>query len=155
MRQSSAVVAAVLAFAFLNPNPAFCKGKKPQPADENVNFQAQEEMISNQEAVPPPSHVEVQPEVEPKPEAEIPQKPLPPQAVAQEPAAPAPAGAETHVVWIWQETRDCLWNLAKKHYKDPWQWKRIYIENRNAILNPNIIFPKQKIIIPPLQPAVQ
>ena len=59
-----------------------------------------------------------------------------------------PPGSKIYTVWIWQETKDCLWNLAKKYYKDPWQWKKIYLANRNNILEPNVIFPKQKIVIP-------
>jgi len=51
-------------------------------------------------------------------------------------------------VWIWQETGDCLWNIAKKYYGDPFKWKLIYEENRDKIKEPHKIFPKQKLIIP-------
>jgi len=53
-----------------------------------------------------------------------------------------------HSVWIWQESGDCLWNLAKKYYGDPYKWKLIYNANKDRISNPNKIFPKQKLIIP-------
>lgn len=83
--------------------------------------------------------------------------------------ASAPAGGETggavvkavpeeeaesrhqiHRVWLWQESGDCLWNLAKKYYNDPWQWKQIYLANKYQIDDPRKIFPKQVLIIPPL-----
>lgn len=64
-----------------------------------------------------------------------------------EPAA-APSEKLYHTVWLWQESRDCLWKLAKKYYKDPWKWKMIYLANRSTILDPAVIYPKQRIEIP-------
>ncbi len=58
-----------------------------------------------------------------------------------------------HRVWLWQESRECLWNLARKYYNDPWQWKKIYLANKYQIDNPNRIFPKQILIIPPREEA--
>ncbi len=89
---------------------------------------------------------------------EVPQPPTAPAASAQE-SAPAeqnqrllpPASSADRVietVWVWQETRDCLWRLARKHYGDPWKWKKIYLANRGSILDPNVIYPKQRIEIP-------
>lgn len=66
-----------------------------------------------------------------------------------EPAEPRP-GARVQKVWIWQETSDCLWNMAKEHYGDPFLWPRIYEANRNLIKDPHVIFPKQQIVIPSL-----
>ncbi|MFH1282236.1 MAG: LysM peptidoglycan-binding domain-containing protein [bacterium] len=60
-----------------------------------------------------------------------------------------PAGSKEHKVWIWQETRDCLWTIARDYYGDPWKWKKIYLANQDSIYDPNIIFPKQIIYIPP------
>jgi len=54
-----------------------------------------------------------------------------------------------HKVWLWQESHDCLWNLAKKYYNDPWQWKRIYLANKGRIKDPSKIYPKQQLFIPP------
>jgi nucleoid-associated protein YgaU len=54
-----------------------------------------------------------------------------------------------HTVWLWQESRDCLWNLSKKYYNDPWQWKRIYLANKAQIADPRKIYPKQVLVIPP------
>ena len=58
---------------------------------------------------------------------------------------------QIHRVWLWQESHDCLWNLAKKYYNDPWQWKKIYLANKYQIDDPRKIFPKQVLIIPPLE----
>ncbi|MBN1822975.1 MAG: LysM peptidoglycan-binding domain-containing protein [Endomicrobiales bacterium] len=60
-----------------------------------------------------------------------------------------------HRVWLWQETRDCLWNLSKKYYGDPWLWKKIYLANKYQILDPKKIYPKQVLIIPPLEESEQ
>lgn len=78
-----------------------------------------------------------------------PQTELPPSSISEETPATIPPGSKLHTVWIWQESKDSLWQLAKEYYGDPWQWKKIYLANRNSILDPNIIFPKQKIVIPP------
>ena len=51
-------------------------------------------------------------------------------------------------VWIWQETGDCLWNIAKKYYGNPRKWIIIYEANRDRIKNPDKIYPKQKLVIP-------
>ena len=51
-------------------------------------------------------------------------------------------------VWIWQETGDCLWNIAKKYYGDPKKWIIIYEANRDRIKDPSRIYPKQKLVIP-------
>ncbi|XDD51322.1 lipoprotein LipL71 [Leptospira sp. WS92.C1] len=46
---------------------------------------------------------------------------------------------------------DCLWRIAKdkRHYGTSKLWKRIYDANRGKIKNPNLIFPKQVLLIPP------
>ena len=51
-------------------------------------------------------------------------------------------------VWIWQETKDCLWNIAKKYYGDPHKWQLIYEANRDIIDDPRLIYPKQRLVIP-------
>ncbi|OGR84210.1 MAG: hypothetical protein A2901_06635 [Elusimicrobia bacterium RIFCSPLOWO2_01_FULL_54_10] len=169
MRLTFAVFAALLALSLLSPDPSFSKGKKPQQSEYDDAYDEQaplEEPAEPQQDIIEPS---AKPEsgessaFEPQPPSsesapaveETFQETRPPQAAVKEAPVQIPEGGVLHVVWIWQETKDCLWNLAKKHYKDPWQWKQIYIANRNSILNPNVIFPKQKIVVPPLQPAVQ
>jgi nucleoid-associated protein YgaU len=70
-------------------------------------------------------------------------------SIAEKETREIPQDARIHKVWIYQETGDCLWMLAKKYYGDTWKWKMIYLENKDIIDNPNIIFPKQELVIPP------
>ncbi|TGM01051.1 lipoprotein LipL71 [Leptospira barantonii] len=46
---------------------------------------------------------------------------------------------------------DCLWRISKdkRHYGTAKLWRRIYEANRGKIKNPNLIFPKQVLLIPP------
>ncbi|MFQ5867968.1 MAG: LysM peptidoglycan-binding domain-containing protein [bacterium] len=57
---------------------------------------------------------------------------------------------KVYVVGTWEKDRDCLWNIAKKEsiYGDPWKWKRIYEANRDKIVDPDLIYPGQRLIIP-------
>ena len=166
MRLRIAVLASFLTIALSGPSPVFSKGKQPPEPEDQEETQIQEEDMTEN---PPPVHPETAElpadkeslekkstaRDEPPPESgeETPEAMVPAQAAAEEAPARVPEGATVRVVWVWQESRDCLWNLAKEVYQDPWQWKKIYIENRNSILNPNVIFPKQKIIIPSSAPA--
>ncbi|MCD6311425.1 MAG: LysM peptidoglycan-binding domain-containing protein [Elusimicrobia bacterium] len=56
----------------------------------------------------------------------------------------------SYTVRSWFETRDCLWNIAKqsKIYNDPWQWKKIYMANRDKIKDPDVIYKDQVFKIP-------
>jgi LysM repeat protein len=45
---------------------------------------------------------------------------------------------------------DCLWNIAKKYYNNPFLWVNIYQQNKDKIKNPNLIYPGQVFIIPEL-----
>jgi len=54
-------------------------------------------------------------------------------------------------VWIWQESGDCLWKIAKENYGNPHLWPKIYEANRSTIKDPGVIYPKQRILIPPLE----
>ena len=47
--------------------------------------------------------------------------------------------------------KDCLWYIAKKYYKNPRLWKKIYNFNREKIYNPNLIFPGWVIKVPKLK----
>jgi nucleoid-associated protein YgaU len=68
------------------------------------------------------------------------------------PASPLePSAVSVSRVWIWQESGDCLWKMAKDHYGNPYLWPRIYEANRDRIKDPHVIFPKQEIVIPPLE----
>lgn len=56
----------------------------------------------------------------------------------------------SYTVGSWAKNRDCLWNIAKKPeiYADPWQWKKIYLANKNKIKDPDLIYPGQVFEIP-------
>jgi len=45
---------------------------------------------------------------------------------------------------------DCLWNIAKKYYNNPFLWVKIYQQNKDKIRNPDLIYPGQVFIIPEL-----
>jgi len=46
---------------------------------------------------------------------------------------------------------DSLWRISEYRniYNDPYQWEKIFKANQDKIENPNLIYPGQKLIIPP------
>ncbi|MBT2714742.1 LysM peptidoglycan-binding domain-containing protein [Bacillus sp. ISL-57] len=63
------------------------------------------------------------------------------------PPKPKPAPKKIYVV----KKDDCLWNIAKKRsiYGDAMKWRKIYNANKKLIgKNPNLIYPKQRLVIP-------
>jgi hypothetical protein len=47
---------------------------------------------------------------------------------------------------------DCLWKIAQREYGDATKWPVIYEANREVIgANPNLIYPDQVFVIPPLE----
>lgn len=58
---------------------------------------------------------------------------------------------QTYTVGTWSRDRDCLWNIAKKPtiYGNAFLWPKIWQSNREQIKNPDIIYPGQKLKIPP------
>ena len=46
---------------------------------------------------------------------------------------------------------DTLWGIAKRHYGKGSAYRRIYGANRRRIRNPNRIYPRQRLYIPPLR----
>ena len=56
-----------------------------------------------------------------------------------------------YVVKTWAKNRDCLWNIAKKPsiYDDAFLWTKIYQGNRDQIKDPNLIYPRERLKIPP------
>jgi hypothetical protein len=68
-------------------------------------------------------------------------------------AAPADASAGreadgTYIVKRW----DTLWDLAQTFMSDPWKWRAIWQANPQ-INNPDLIFPGDKLVIPPFNPS--
>ena len=45
---------------------------------------------------------------------------------------------------------DNLWNISKKEqiYADPYMWPRIYRKNKDQIKDPDLIYPKQVLVVP-------
>jgi nucleoid-associated protein YgaU len=70
---------------------------------------------------------------------------MPVQAMAI-PASTAPSiGPLKSMSWIWTvKKHDCLWNIAKTVYADPFKWVDIYKMNVDKIKDPHWIYPKQK-----------
>lgn len=66
-------------------------------------------------------------------------------------AAIAPGHEKIYVVKTWAKDRDCLWNIAKKPsiYDNPFMWTHIYQANRDQIKDPNLIYPHERLKIPP------
>jgi len=52
------------------------------------------------------------------------------------------------VKWRKKNT-DCLWRISQKLYKDASLWPAIFLANREQIKDPDLIFPGQKLKIPP------
>ena len=136
----------------LLPAFAYSKGKKPSkeieekpPVTESTASEKFSTETFNTSDIPTPQTEKVQTE------PEISKTELAPSTLQTEVSPVVPMGSKMVSVWIWQESKDCLWRLAKEYYGDPWQWKKIYLANQNLILDPNIIFPKQKIVIPPAE----
>lgn len=46
---------------------------------------------------------------------------------------------------------DCLWNIAKKFYENPFLWKKIYEANKDKIKNPDLIYPGQVFLLPDIE----
>ncbi|MBI5631416.1 MAG: LysM peptidoglycan-binding domain-containing protein [Elusimicrobia bacterium] len=52
--------------------------------------------------------------------------------------------AQRHTV----KKNECLWNLAKKYYGDPFLWEEIARANDVTVKNPELIFPGQMLVVP-------
>lgn len=57
-----------------------------------------------------------------------------------------------YVVKLDLKKRDSLWSIAEKKeiYGDPWKWIVIYDANKDQIDDPNLIYPEQKLVVPPV-----
>lgn len=67
----------------------------------------------------------------------------------------AVAGKEKmYTVRSWSRYRDCLWNISKNKtvYGDPWNWPKIWQDNRDQIHDPDLITVGEKLRIPPAGP---
>ena len=52
---------------------------------------------------------------------------------------------DSYTVGTWAMNRDCLWNISEKPeiYEDAWQWKKIYLSNKDKIKDPDLIYQGQ------------
>ncbi len=62
----------------------------------------------------------------------------------------------TYQVDLWDETKDCLWNIAKNPaiYGDPLMWEKLYEANRKNLKrpsNPNLLMPGMIVTIPSIK----
>jgi hypothetical protein len=59
--------------------------------------------------------------------------------------------SKVYTVGTWSRDRDCLWNISKKPeiYDNAWLWPKIWQGNRDQIKDPDLIYPGQKLKIPP------
>jgi nucleoid-associated protein YgaU len=71
--------------------------------------------------------------------------PARPGAAAEKVAAPAQPEDTYYVI----EKGDSLWKIAAHYYGDGNKWKQLFEANKEVILDPDKIFPGQKIRIPP------
>lgn len=55
-----------------------------------------------------------------------------------------------YIVQLNPKDRDCLWKIAMNLYKDARLWPLIYMANRDQIKDPDLIFPGQRLLIPPI-----
>ena len=57
---------------------------------------------------------------------------------------------EVWVVGTWEKDRACLWNIAGDPavFGDPFKWRKLYNRNKDQILDPDLIYPGQKLFVP-------
>lgn len=119
---------------------AWSKSQSDYPAYEPPRF----EDMPAAPAAPQVNEPETPPEQAPAASA-----PEPAETPAVQPPAPVKKGPDHYQVRIYQENGDCLWRIAEKVYGDRSKWKLIYLANRDIIRDPNKIYPRMKLKIPP------
>jgi LysM repeat protein len=156
----------VLVFAgiglFLGSSEAWSRTPPPDVAyPTSHDQQSLEDLLKSQPPAPAgqdkPEPAPVKIETPDEPKAQAPAPPAP-----ERTAAPIkvkhgdvvrtvkPAQPPAYKVWIWQENGDTLWRIAQKVYGDKDKWPLIYAANRDVIKDPNKIYPKQVLKIPPV-----
>ena len=51
------------------------------------------------------------------------------------------------------ERGDSLWGISGSAYGDPTLWPSIFEANRETIADPDLIYPDQELVVPPLPPG--
>lgn len=94
----------------------------------------------------PPKQPKPKPKPEPKPRPKPKSKPKP------KPKEHKPVVKKPHNRYYTVRRGDTLWDIARRFYHNPNEWRRIYNANKghghNDIRNPNLIYPGQRFNIP-------
>lgn len=86
-----------------------------------------------------------------KPEIKPAATPAAPQAAPRQEPGAGFSVQKTHAV----TSGDTLWDLSNKYYKDPFKWGKIYNANLNRVNDPDLIYPKNELLIPDLTEEVK
>ena len=81
---------------------------------------------------------------------QIESQPMETQAIATPNAVEVAPVQERTVPTIEQYTvinHDCLWKIAGKVYQDAFQWPALFKANRDQIQDPDLIYPKQVLVV--------
>lgn len=121
--------------------------KKPEPPPEKPAAAEAPPLLEPTPATPRASETVAAP----APAPTAPDEPAPEPIVGDQEPLPkesyAPRQAQASRVHVVQRG-ETLRGLAKRYYKDPNKWRRIYEANRQRIANPNDIRVGMKLIIP-------
>lgn len=60
-------------------------------------------------------------------------------------SADAGAGTQANGYYYTVQKGDTLWDLSRRFADSPWVWPQLWTENADAIANPHLIYPGQKI----------
>lgn len=63
--------------------------------------------------------------------------------------------SKEYIVQYNPKAYDCLWRIALKVYNNARLWPLIYIANKDQIKDPDLIFPGQRFVIPPVEKETQ
>jgi nucleoid-associated protein YgaU len=150
-RMALAVALLLTSLSLLIGSPAWCE-KPPKEISPTYGHESIEQLL---QAAPSIEGVLPQPEpvARPQPEEPVgeqivePVRPLDLRAPVE--VAAAPPVSEKYKVWIYQKSGDTLWRIAEKVYGDRTKWPLIYAANKDIVKDPNKIYPKQVLKIPP------
>lgn len=105
--------------------------------------------VTPQESLPAEPGVPAQetPAVAAEPAPASAAKPVVTEPAEETGVTPPAEDGKFHTVGIFES----LWSIAEKEYSDGRLWEKIYEANLDQISDPNKIFPKQELLIPPLE----
>ncbi len=127
-----------------------CVNKKRIEGAEVPTMPPANEVVVPPSAPPPPAVAEVPPAPETPPAPEPTAEPTPePTAVPTQEAAAPPPPAENPCNKYIVVRGDTLWDISGSGsgYHDNFQWPLIFKANRDQIVDPDLIYPKQEFCI--------